>query len=205
MIKFFMSTPDIAVSTMFINAGYQMTIQAEEADLFVFSGGHDVTPALYGALNRASHNCLQRDLTDISTYLFATEYSAALVGICRGGQFLNVMNGGSMRQDVTGHAIRGTHTLDWRGEKYKVTSTHHQMMIPARHGRLEGFGEVEDCIDNTFLSAERRVRSVLRDDQAEIVFYPKTKSLCFQPHPEYGGKDDTRTLFFTVLKDAFGI
>ena len=65
-----------------------------------------------------------------------------------------------------------------------VTSTHHQIMRPNRDigivlmeaPRLTTFKECVVYEDITNLNDESDV---------EAVFYPDTKSLCYQPHPEY--------------------
>src|SRR5665213_1237946 len=97
-------------------------------DLVVFTGGSDVSPFLYNQTNTHSHSDARRDLTEIAWY--HKFYSVPKLGICRGGQFLHVMNGGEMVQDISRHAISGEHDCKFwnRDAPYQVTSTHHQMM-----------------------------------------------------------------------------
>lgn len=50
------------------------------------------------------------------------------VGICRGNQFLSVMKGSKLIQDMrhpSSHFV-----IDEFGDKFRVTSTHHQMVYP---------------------------------------------------------------------------
>jgi len=138
-------------------------------DLVVFTGGSDVSPFLYNQTNTHSHSDARRDLTEIAWY--HKFYSVPKLGICRGGQFLHVMNGGEMVQDISRHAISGEHDCKFwnRDAPYQVTSTHHQMMkmrpdTPAiAYANLNGNKERE----------------------AECQYYGQSKSMCFQPHPEY--------------------
>lgn len=142
-------------------------------DLVMFTGGEDVNPALYGEAKHSRTHCnLERDKVEEIWFNAASRRGIPMVGICRGGQFLNVMNGGKMRQHVSGHATGQTHILHTGdGEEYIVSSTHHQMMLPYKDtGKLLGWGEI--CL----LDGE---------PDAEIIHYPTSGSLCFQPHPEF--------------------
>lgn len=92
-----------------------------------------------------------------------------MVGICRGAQLLNVMNGGKLHQHVTGHGT--SHRMrTLTDDEFRVTSTHHQMMIPAEDHQLLGY-----AIDIAFAGSQ---------PEPEVVWYPRTKSMCVQFHPE---------------------
>ena len=129
--KVFVVGHDFGISSMFQQRGWEAS-SLEDANLVVFTGGADVDPSLYGEENFASHSTLARDQREKTIYNQALELGKCMAGICRGGQFLNVMNGGKMIQHVDGHATGRDHKLTDRvtGEEHSVTSTHHQMMIP---------------------------------------------------------------------------
>lgn len=178
---------DALIAAMFMKKGWGLTNDVLVADLVQFTGGEDVTPSLYKqeALPCTHYNAA-RDAYETSIYEDCIKNNIPMAGICRGGQFLNVMNGGSMWQDVDGHAIWGTHsawtTTDEEVRIIEVTSTHHQMMNPTDKAILLLAAE-----ESTFkLDANGKVLNAI-DYQydVEAVFYPDTQSLCFQPHPEY--------------------
>lgn len=103
-----------------------------EADLVVFTGGEDVTPSYYGDVSHPyTHSNKQRDCDENEQYIKAVSLGKYIWGTCRGSQFLNVMNGGTLVQHMS-HP--GTHeiSMTYSDEVYKTTSTHHQMMIPNR-------------------------------------------------------------------------
>jgi gamma-glutamyl-gamma-aminobutyrate hydrolase PuuD len=129
----------------------------------------------------------------MTQFEYAFDHNIPMIGICRGGQFLNVMCGGKMWQDVDKHAIRGTHlAIDLAsGEEVEVTSTHHQMMKPSDEGIL--------LLQATFIAEVRSPMLMAHMRGVEAVLYPHYNTLCFQPHPEYG-ECPTRELFFEYIK-----
>lgn len=190
---------------MFLERGYEVVMNIEEADLIQFTGGQDVSPFLYGQpVHKTTYSDPRRDLVESGYYAWALRLGKPMAGICRGGQFLNVMNGGAMYQDVDSHGIRGTHkcfdgvTKEW----HDVTSTHHQMMKPGIAGNIIAHGdEATDVID--FNGAEFiNIGSV---NSVEVVHYKNTKSLCFQPHPEFDGAQSTSDYYFELLGRYLGV
>lgn len=109
------------------------------ADIILFCGGEDVSVELYGAKSEGPwFHSAKRDMHEVRTFLLGLYSDRAMVGICRGSQFLRVMCGGSLHQDISGHGLAGTHSavldddyvwVDDDGENpiiIDVTSTHHQ-------------------------------------------------------------------------------
>ncbi len=71
----------------------------------VLTGGADVDPALYGeVVNGAVDINSARDALDRAAWSEAERRSLPVLGICRGLQAINVFSGGSLLQDVSGHA-----------------------------------------------------------------------------------------------------
>ena len=141
-----------------------------------------------------------------------------MVGICRGAQFLTVMNGGKLVQHVNNHAISGTHPCHIKMpsgpkavkiETVEVTSTHHQMMYPwtmcftdyhiigysrSLCTKYEGTPECE--------SSERYlVNPHTVPIEPEVVWYPKSQCLCAQFHPEVM---DENSGGFKIYQDLLG-
>lgn len=174
------------------------------ADLIVFVGGEDVTPMYYGErpIPGTVFN-LSRDLFEVKTWKMI-DYAVPKIGICRGAQFLNVMNNGYMYQDVDKHTMN--HNLfdvtDVKEEKpIKVTSTHHQMMVPGEGGQLLSYAK-----ESTYRKYEggRSVCSELTKD-SEVIYYPDTRSLCVQYHPEYTyATPECVTHFWTQVSNTVG-
>ncbi|AXH71990.1 MAG: putative glutamine amidotransferase [Podoviridae sp. ctbj_2] len=183
--------------------GWNTTKTLEGSDLVLFTGGADVDPKLYGdAKHRATHSDVDRDKYEEGVYQEARKHKIPCVGICRGGQFLNVMNGGRMYQDVTNHA-GFTHMLEdlSHGKQYMVTSTHHQMMMPTENaiilGTAKGVTSEREWYDGSIK------RQDVDNQGIEIVYYPETNSLCYQPHPEYHQKKGDK--FEPMAKAFFGL
>lgn len=192
-----------AYTKMFIDRGWQGVCHPIDADLIQFTGGEDVTPEIYGEKNTHSHNDFNRDLKEAGYFALAQRMGKPMAGICRGGQFLNVMCGGKMIQHVEGHATGKNHTIEecvprWSDKDnsmyhhtVNVTSTHHQMMI----------ANLND--DNCEVIAIGHIRPNA-DYDTEIVFYYDQKVLCFQPHPEFG-KGECQDYYFELLDRCLGL
>lgn len=159
-----------------------------DVDLVCFTGGADVSPSLYGEENTGSYCDPARDIYEQDIYETYLKADIPMVGICRGGQFLNVMNGGKMIQDLKPRISGDVLCMDRDGNHLRVRVDHHQ-------GIVRNF---------------EKSYSILAHDLGEPVgltyacLYPKTKSLCFQPHPEWGHKG-TEELFFNLLDKYLGV
>lgn len=173
-------------SSMFINNGWSVKATPEEANFLQFCGGADVHPSLYGEeVHPTTGFSIERDQREVELFnKFVGQKN--LLGICRGSQFLTVMSGGRLWQNVTDHALHYTHKiLDIKTNSYiDVSSTHHQMM------RTEGMTNVEHVAIAMFecrKESDKEVKEELYGE--EVNFFPETKALCFQPHPEFFGKE----------------
>lgn len=204
MLKVYSEDKDMAILEMFLKHGYTVHSSPQDADIIVFGGGSDVTPDLYGDEHHpTTYNDILRD--EWCCDLWIGYPNAVRVGICRGSQFLNVMNGGSLWQDVDKHAIHGTHPVLYTNNNtedvIECTSTHHQMMRPGENAEVWGKAFRSTYRDTG--TDRQRPTDYAESPDIEIVWYPKTKSLCFQPHPEYGVQS-CEDLFFECLNRALG-
>lgn len=187
---------------MFVDRGWDVVASPEDADLIQFTGGADVSPAMYGEYPHPStHFSPERDRAEHFLYM---EYigKKPMAGICRGGQFLNVMNGGTLYQHVDGHAIGGTHvayTSDQR--EIQVTSTHHQMMRPGKLSKVLATAQESDSKE--YMRGKLKVIDNGRDQpDVEAVLYKQTRCLCFQPHPEFGrAPKECTDYYFELLEE----
>ena len=163
------------------------------ADCVVFTGGADVSPSLYGETAHPT-TCSDPERDEYEKRIFdeCVENDIPMLGICRGSQFLNVMNGGSLWQNVDGHALSGTHTfLDWNGKLVAgVTSTHHQISRLAPDGLLLGSVCPVAPLAKVFEHGEAlspRCEVPPPFYETEAFYYPETRSLGIQGHPEWAG------------------
>lgn len=184
----------------------------EDCDLVVFTGGTDVSPELYGDSPHPTTSTPDTERDKLEQKIFNEAYIMAIpmVGICRGAQFLNVMNDGYLIQNVNGHGIAGCHSMQTHdGRNIQVTSTHHQMMVPAPDAHLLGWSEnVATVFEAGGIISPTGIMQPLRDHQGvykepEAVFWPRTNSLGVQYHPEYMSKDSDGWLYFQELLETF--
>jgi len=188
---------------MFSRMGWGFADTMGEADLVQFTGGADVSPHLYGEfINHPSTHCHPaRDMSEVRSFMEALRHGIPMAGICRGGQFLNVMCGGTMHQDSMHHATGGTHKMkvvvDGMQYRVDVSSTHHQIMRLGSGGTLVGFAlEMPD--DVLYLEG-----SSFALENVEAAFYHKERVLCYQPHPEFVGdwNKDNCDVYFKLVDE----
>ncbi len=161
-------------------------------DLILFTGGEDVNPSYYGE-RVGKFTSINKSRDAVETDMFRKYYvNIPKLGICRGAQFLTVMNGGKLVQHVENHGIGGTHSISF-GEgdsvkKLEMTSTHHQMMYPFN---LKKGKDYILCAHSTrylspiYWDGENKDISIPDEFlEPEIVFYPESRSLAIQGHPE---------------------
>lgn len=83
-------------------------------DGFLFTGGQDVSPELYGEKPRAACGeiCEKRDAFEQRLFAQALEQDKPMLGICRGIQFFNASLGGTLYQDLpTEHPSEVAHVM----------------------------------------------------------------------------------------------
>lgn len=177
---------------------HELTDVLEEADIVLFTGGEDVDPSLYGCEpHPTTYSNLDRDRKEKEIF-DSVRPDQLCLGICRGSQFLCVMNGGLLIQDVSNHALYTTHTIinaknDY--DRYEITSTHHQMQYPFNLSRGIDY-------DILFYAARRSKyyegdRISTPPCEPEIVLYHvkgKPRCLAIQGHPEMMTNPDTPTI-----------
>lgn len=162
--------------------------RVEDYDLVCFTGGIDVDPHMYGhePIEGAEFD-RRRDDAEKEVFEDCVSKHVPMVGICRGAQFLNVMNGGCLIQDCDGHTHTHTiHTWCPKYENIQATSTHHQMMVPTERAVLEAWA-IQQSTYYVHTAKNKPSFSLTADGdikEPEVVFYADTQTLCVQPHPE---------------------
>ena len=171
-------------------------------DGFLLTGGHDVSPELYGAdrLDVCGACSPERDRMELKVLRCAMDADKPVLGICRGIQFLNAALGGTLWQDLPSqhpspvehhqtapydkpaHPVKilpGTPLADTLGTKeLKVNSCHHQ-----------GIRE---------LAAPLKAMAISPDGLVEAAQHPGHRFIWgVQWHPEFAWRSDppSRTIF----------
>lgn len=178
-----------AFAEMFVQARCSKADDPLKADFVVFTGGADVNPIYYDEerhpLTRIDS---RRDEEDLKLYELCLNNGIPMFGVCRGAQFLHVMNGGKLYQDVDNHV--GDHAMwDTKANKIirKVSSVHHQMCIRNPTGGmivLADSGKATKRWKNPTDTAHGSHMDV------EAFFYRDTCCLGVQGHPEYKGYNE---------------
>jgi gamma-glutamyl-gamma-aminobutyrate hydrolase PuuD len=171
---------------MFARAKCYQSDTPDGADLVVFAGGEDVDPALYGEKAHPS-TCFstERDKQDIELYKFCESRGIPMFGVCRGAQFLHVMNGGKLFQDVNNH--NSAHTMyDRIGKELlqRVSSVHHQMVRQNVIGGMEIIA-TSSIASKRWMNDKEFIEGSVSD--VEAFWYRDTCCLGIQGHPEYAG------------------
>ena len=179
----------------------------ERFDGFLFTGGHDVDPALYGQEKEGycGDLCPGRDAMEQKLLKAALAADKPVLGICRGLQLMNAALGGTLWQDIptqfpseTNHRMaapygRAEHTVQVNPElpfgnlplTLGVNSCHHQ-----------GIRE---------LAPELKVWAKAPDGLVEAVYLPgKRYARAVQWHPEFFPVEDelSRTIFSGFVEAA---
>lgn len=174
---------------MFARAKCWGVKDVDKADIVVFTGGADVDPALYGETRHSSVAIdVARDAADMDLYLKCLDEGIPMFGVCRGAQFLHVMNGGKLYQDVDGHyGDHKIHDMVNKGIIEPVSSVHHQQCIANYTGGMK-------MLAASHLSKKRWRNANTYDEgnkvEVEAFFYRETLCLGVQGHPEYRGYED---------------
>lgn len=183
----YVENQDNLLTNMFIEEGWIVTNKPLRADLICLEGGVDVTPELYGEKNTHSYSDTFVDVKTFGLINIAERLGIPIIGVCRGGQALCVYHGGSMKQDISNHAIGSrTHPVEYAGTKFNMCSAHHQGMVAG----IKDLGEAE-----LYYSEDENLEIIVRDT-----------SVSFQPHPEYHPEGhECRKVFFHLIERLMGV
>lgn len=171
-------------------------IREGAVDALIVWGGEDVSPSLYkhrvSRRTYADARPSRRDLVEMDVVNAAKEMGIPMIGICRGAQLMCALSGGTLIQHVSNHQ-GGDHgiLMSDGGVVYEGsisgTSCHHQMLFPfeVEHKML---GIAENKLSHTYIGQDdNEIEFMHRDStpEPEVVYFPQTKALCIQGHPEF--------------------
>ena len=194
-----------AYAQMFVSNGWEVVDHLGKADLLQLEGGADVHPNLYGEKKHPrTYSSENADERTIAFYAKALELDIPIAGICRGSQFLCVMGGGKLWQDVDGHANGMGHNLVDVGTGIIIegcSSTHHQQHRPADNAIIIATASPQLCTvkANTLdgvpqeypigVGQGKGCGDISIVDDIEAFYYPHINSLGYQCHPEFFDKN----------------
>lgn len=174
--------------------GASLVNNLEDAELVLFTGGEDVDPSMYDCKKHSTtYSNIKRDLQEKEIFEQINPNKQICLGICRGSQFLCVMNKGLLVQNCNNHALSTTHGIKSIDNQwlYEITSTHHQMQCPYNLNKAD--------YDILYVAEKNRseiycgdkIRNYTDDlikvGEPEIVLYHKKNlpvCLAVQGHPE---------------------
>ncbi len=179
-------------------------------DGVLFTGGHDVSPEMYGEepLNHTVVTCKKRDDMERIVLNKAMERDKSILGICRGIQFINAALGGTLYQDLpTQHPSAVEHH---QKPPYDVPA--HNVHI-VKNGPLFELLRKEELSVNSYhhqaikeLAPDLCVMAKSPDDLIEALYKPDRKFLwAVQWHPEFSYLSDrsSREIFRIFVKSMW--
>ena len=167
---------------------HEFTNKPQEADLAIFPGGADINPAIYNQRPNPRTSWWER-VDDMQIHAFeALRQDCLKFGICRGLQLLCALSGGKLIQDVTHHA-GGSHNIETiDGFNMQITSCHHQMIYPFDMNKddYQILAWANPSLSRHYYGEETtNIQLPENFVEIEMCWFPKTKSLGVQGHPEW--------------------
>lgn len=178
---------------------------------FLFTGGQDVSPAVYGeeVSEKCGEPCNQRDQMEKILFHMAMQEDKPILGICRGIQIINALTGGTLYQDLpteypstTQHQQKPPYdqpshevSLIPDSPLHKLLNKEKIMVNSCHHQAIKTLGE------NT------TVMAISEDGLVEAISIPDKKFIwAFQWHPEFSYKNnmDSQKIFKVFLESTKG-
>lgn len=170
--------------------------ELEAPGILILWGGGDIHPSFYNRSNQGTYAGTSpsiRDQDEAALFAKAQKAGLFILGVCRGAQLGCALSGGILIQDVGGHG--SSHRVTTHdGEQFMASSLHHQMMYPfdiehkllawsssPRSPDYKGISEDEWKRWPRIMYEELKSEDVI---EPEMVWFPTTKCLAVQSHPE---------------------
>lgn len=180
---------------------------AETFDGFLFPGGHDVEPSLYGQepSEQCGVLCSERDNMEKAFFPLALATGKPLLGICRGIQLFNVMLGGDLYQDIPTQCPSDVE----HHETPPYDKVAHQVQVEEGTPLFEAVGVREMGVNSYHhqgiktLGKGLKVAAKAPDGMVEAVYLPDHRfALGVQWHPEFSRLSDenSRKIFSAFVR-----
>ena len=164
----------------------------EKDSMLILWGGGDIHPSLYGhEVSPKSHVSWGLSTMDEIEWALANKavsLGIPVIGICRGAQMMCALSGGSLIQDISGHTTSHNMKVLLDGEVIGISSLHHQMMYPwdTEHKMI---AISDPNRSKSYIIRPKNSNSDIElkeiPCEPEIIWFPLTKSLAIQGHPEF--------------------
>lgn len=164
-------------------------------DAFLFPGGGDINPELFGESNHGARNIdTELDILQLQAFQYAFKQRIPVLGICKGMQLINVALGGTIQQNLDTAAIHTSSECDLYhttiitpnsflhalyGDSIIVNSRHHQAIGKLGHKLIDvqwcPFDRCIEAIEHTQLPIwgvqwhPERIDSVQTDMNATVL------------------------------------
>ena len=177
-------------------------------DGFLFTGGQDVSPSVYGEKTKPSCGevCDMRDNMELTLLSLALKADKPVLGICRGLQFINAALGGSLYQDLPDE--RPSHVQHHMSPPYdravhKVSVTSGSLLSGIITAGTIGVNSYHHQAVKT-LAPTLSEAARAEDGIIEAAYIPDKKFvLAVQWHPEFSYKSDENSKnIFRACVDA---
>jgi gamma-glutamyl-gamma-aminobutyrate hydrolase PuuD len=198
----------VFLKTQLVKFGYKKAKGFDDADIVWFTGGEDIEAKRYEQ-NPIAHSYNgwinpNRDEMEFRVAYEAINAGKLLFGVCRGLQLLNIVNGGSLYQDVDMHNSGHHYSIDIEtGKKLLLNSVHHQACRPPSSAVVLCSTELSSFKLADNFSWYRETWEEFGDSEhsadIEALFFPETRCLGVQSHPEYSDRTDTTDYAFYLL------
>jgi len=182
---------------------------AEKLDGFLFTGGQDVDPALYGEerLPACGEICAEKDRMETILLRTVLQLNKPVLGICRGLQFLNAYLGGSLYQDIPSQkegALAHSQPPPYDAPSHEVKIF---LESPLQRWINKDRAEVNSLHHQGVkkLAGALRVAAQSSDGLVEAAWMPDKKFVFgLQWHPEYNHEkdEDSRRIFGAFIGAA---
>lgn len=165
--------------------------QLENPDGFlIIWGGADIHPSFYNMPNHGSYVGGVPSLTDKAEWALiqkAFDIGMPVLGVCRGAQMGCAFSHGKLAQDVDNHGFDHEIYLKGVTDTPVTSSVHHQMMYPfSVEHELIGWAK---SLSQHYSGLTEKEVDTLAGIEPEIVYFPQTKILSVQGHPEFMSVD----------------
>ena len=167
-------------------------------DGFLFTGGHDVSPGVYGEdpIEGLIDDCGKRDSMETVVLKYAIDSDKPVLGICRGIQFINAVLGGSLYQDLpTQHPSDISHR-----QKPPYDEPSHDVTVAADSPLYRCLEADRISVNSCHHQAVKQLASPLQtmavspDGLVEAVYMPGKGFLwAVQWHPEFSYRTDAHS------------
>ena len=172
---------------------------ARRFDGFLFTGGPDVAPELYGQKTEGfcGEICSERDAMEMKLFRLVFELDKPILGICRGLQLMNIALGGTLYQDLPAQAPS---EITHRVLEKPLAREVHEILVDSDYPfgklplKLAVNSRHHQAIDR--LAPGLKVRARAADGIIEAVYMPQKPHVrAVQWHPENFRNDLSRCIF----------